>query len=189
MTNIDHFERMFSAFKRTAFRLETLTEYRIEGEEWDEFQSFLRGAPLPSGANAPWAREVEGWTRAGRRVIRVRLLSEALSAYLRYEVEWCYPVSIAAGEDIRFMTRQKAESLVKNEAHLKDFWLFDESEALMMHYEPDGSYAGENVVTAPEQVQPLRQIANILTEHATPAETFYRQLRLTELKVNVTDDM
>ena len=51
------FAHLFTHFERSAFRLETLPEYRVAGE-WDEFARFLAGASRPAGLNAEW---LEKW--------------------------------------------------------------------------------------------------------------------------------
>src|SRR5262245_24626207 len=49
------FRALFESFTASAFRLETLPEYRVEGEA-DEFALYLQGEPLPPDGNEAWCR-------------------------------------------------------------------------------------------------------------------------------------
>jgi hypothetical protein len=64
------FGRLFRHFKRTAFRLETLTEYRV-AEEAEAFASFLAGRERPAGLYSEWIELVARSTNSGKVVERV----------------------------------------------------------------------------------------------------------------------
>ncbi len=88
------FAHLFTHFKRSAFRLETLPEYRVAGE-WDEFARFLAGGSRPAGLNAEWLEMVARSTSSGKVFERVHA-----APYLHYEFAWGYAQSTQAGERI-----------------------------------------------------------------------------------------
>jgi hypothetical protein len=178
-------ERLFATFKRSAFRLETLDEYHVDAEEERDFQRFVHGVPLPQTANAEWADEVKELTSSGKQIIRVRLLPEQVNPYLRFELEWGYPYSAAAGEDIRFLPRKKATQLVGDNKTLVDFWLFDDAEAVILNYNPDATSVDVELVSAGEYLSKLVATSQLVKEAAMPWATFYHHLRTLPLHVNL----
>ncbi|WP_280723139.1 DUF6879 family protein [Kitasatospora sp. MAA4] len=72
---------------------------------------------------------------------RARIVSEPISDYVRFEHEITSGLNIAAGEDVRWLSRRRATDLALPG---NDFWLFDDRLLLVNHF--DGS--GEP--TAPE---------------------------------------
>lgn len=138
---IEEFACLFSEFKRSAFRLETLQQYSVDFEQ-QALRKFLEGEPLPESApNAEWVELVRGNVTAGKAMARVHLLTNPLTPYARFEIEWGYYFSAQAGEEIRFC--------FSNEPGLRklgDFWLFDDTIAVTMHYGGRGEFIGPELV-------------------------------------------
>lgn len=174
---MDIFDELFNGFSREAFRLELLEEYRVGGKEEEEFRTFLGGAALPLGANADWCKDVRAWTQSGKRVIRVRILPEVFNPYLRYEIEWCYPFNISAGEDIRFLRQASFREIIPEAPDLADSWLFDDARLLEMHYTKDGTYLDEELITDSSKVKRVSSISKLLLLHSMPADQFYASYR------------
>lgn len=174
---MDIFDRLFTTFQRRAFRLETLETYRVAGGEWEEFQEFVAGVPLPKGANAGWAKDVAGWTAGGKAVVRVRVLPAELNPYLQYELDWCYPFSLRAGEDIRFISTDRFKAIMGLNDQVGDFWLFDEASVLELQYGSDGSYLGERLVEDRANVAKYVTMSEGLLSEAIPATELFRHLR------------
>ena len=156
----EDFGRLFQAFERTAFRLETLAVYDVE-EEQEEFVDFLAGKPLPpESADNPWVRSMTG---LGKQVGRVHVLSSPLSDYLRYELAW-YPGNIAAGESIGIIdTAQRAVAGLPNH----DFWLFDDVRVYRMHYTDAGQFLGGELLPD-DRLDEYRGYRDIALAHAVP---------------------
>src|SRR6266581_5523817 len=89
----------------SAFRLETLSEYKAKGEV-EELRAFREGRPRPPrnpDTNA-WLRNVADKTAIGCTWRRVHVVDRPLSEYLRFEFIG-YEENIAAGEDVRIADR------------------------------------------------------------------------------------
>lgn len=86
----------------------------------------------------------------GRRFARVRVVSMPLSDYNR----WSYVIAqhnITAGEDIRYLIRERAEEVALPD---HDYWLFDSRKLLIMRFdEADRFLGGEIVEDSAEIVQ------------------------------------
>jgi hypothetical protein len=97
-----------------------------------------------------WLSMVRDAARQGLRFARVRVVSLPFSDYNR----WSYVIAqhnIAAGEDIRYLTSQRAEKLGLP-SH--DYWLFDSRKLLQMRFdEADRFLGGETIEDSAEIVQ------------------------------------
>ena len=81
-------------------------------------------------------------TAEGRRFARVRVVSVPLTDYSRFGV-WCAQFTNGAGEDIRYLERDKAgvEGLPNH-----DYWLFDSRLLVRMHFDDDDHFLGGEVI-------------------------------------------
>jgi len=120
-------------FKRSAFRLETQPVYTVP-QEVELLKRFRNGEAVSLGPDHPWVVRVKDATAAGKTMQRVRVLSNPLTEYERFELS-LYPESAEAGEDIRIMT-----GAAVSHTGFPDFWLFDNSTAIILHYSVDGRF-------------------------------------------------
>jgi hypothetical protein len=92
-----------------------------------------------------WLTMIRAATEAGKRFSRVRVVSLPLSDYSRFGV-WCSQFTNGAGEDIRYLPREEA-----NTAKLPtyDYWLFDSRKLARMHFDDDDSFLGAEIVDDP----------------------------------------
>jgi hypothetical protein len=139
---------LLSSFRSSAFRLETLQVYSVPQEE-EMIAAFKRGEGVKLPDDHPWLRRVREATVTGRQMQRVRIVRYPLSDYVRFEMS-LYPHSLASGEDIRI-----AEACPELDACNRDFWLFDDSIAVVLEYDSEGRFlraeATEHVVTYRQQ--------------------------------------
>lgn len=147
----DGFNQIFLDFRYTSYRLETLQNYDVSYEK-DEYSRFLTGeAQGESRGITGW---VEGTVRkaisAGKRMQRVHVVQEPLSDYIRYEFGWSYKHSVAAGEDVRIIPVRAGEW--PDEIPHCDYWLFDSSLLVAMHYSDDGSFSAAEIIDGPDKV-------------------------------------
>ena len=120
----------FETARHSTFRLETLPFYAGD----PNFDRWLVGEPWQdTESKAHWCDLVRRRTAGGVAMQRVHLVTEPLSDYLRFELEWSYPPNVKAGEDVRV--------LVADYWGATDFWLFDDRELWVMHYDVDGQMA------------------------------------------------
>lgn len=145
------FSEWFSRFRFSCFRLETLPSYGGSGED-SSLAAFLAGGnPPPDAERRDWTRQVQAAAQHGRSMSRVHVVTEPLTDYLRFEIGWSYPQSVAAGEDVRILplvdTGQWPTDVLR-----EDFWLFDSSVLFVMVYDADGMWRGIEWVTDPTRV-------------------------------------
>src|SRR5579859_572287 len=102
---VEEFGALFERFERSAFRIEARDHYDVANER-DEFAAFLEGRPLPprSPESDRWLSLVAAHNAAGRLIERVRIVSQPLTDYTRYEFA-AYRDNIAAGEKVRVLPR------------------------------------------------------------------------------------
>jgi hypothetical protein len=136
--NPDEFGRLFTTFRRTAFRLETLAAYNVP-EEAESLRLWREGKPPPAWQKErEWLRMVANATAAGKSMQRVRVVRRPLSDYVRLEFDWGYPDNIAIGEDIRILELTDGDNVPGMLDH--DYWLFDDVIVVRMEYTSDGSF-------------------------------------------------
>jgi Family of unknown function (DUF6879) len=135
--NTDDFGRLFESFSRSAFRLETLPEYRVEVEA-HYLQLFMLGHPAPeSRKERAWLKTVSRACGAGKAMQRVRVVRRPLTHYIAFELEWGYPENEQAGEEIRILELAPGENLPDAD---HDFWLFDDRMVVRMEYDDEGRF-------------------------------------------------
>lgn len=123
-------------FRVEAWRLETLPQYLVP-QETDELAAFRAGVRIDFRTySSPYVDDLRRLHAEGRRKGRVHVVSRPLSEYLRFEFSRYYEPHARAAEDIRILD-------VTDRAHplpdVQDFWMFDRSTVVLMHYEPDGT--------------------------------------------------
>jgi hypothetical protein len=93
-----------------------------------------------------WLRMVREAAAEGRTFARVRVVDLPMSDWTRYS----YALSahnIAAGEDIRYLGRERAADLPDF-----DYWLLDSSKLIVMRFDETDRFAGGEVVEDPGQI-------------------------------------
>ena len=172
MTNLitgEGFERLFVTFQHTAWRWEAQASYH-EPYELEPLGRWRRGEPDDLAWMADWLGDIRAATAAGRLFQRVRLYPEPPTEYLRWQ-ENVTPANVEAGEDIRIVSADQATELGLPD---HDFWLFDNTQVVRMHFDASGFVGGE-MITDPGTVARHRAWRDIAWTHAVP----YRQYRET----------
>jgi hypothetical protein len=95
-----------------------------------------------------WLDMLQIATGQGRRFARVRVVSLPLNDYSRFGV-WCAQFTNEAGEDIRYLVRSEADSLSLPDY---DYWLFDSSKLVRMHFDDDDRFLGGEVIEDPHEI-------------------------------------
>ncbi|MFI1679294.1 DUF6879 family protein [Streptomyces sp. NPDC020607] len=127
--------------------------------------------PLRPPEMRPWLSLMKEITGRGVEVRRARIFSEPMSDYLRYE-HHLTPSNMAAGELVRWLPRRRASDLALPG---NDFWLFDDTLALFLHFTGDGELSpegDEERSCAPEVVQLCRTAFEAVWERAVPHEEY-----------------
>lgn len=121
---------LFDSFHRSAFRLEGLSVYSVS-EEKEALEVYQEHGQIPAEFGSDWVQFVKGKTDAGKTIRRLRLLSDELTDYEKFELN-AY-TGIAGGEGIRFVKRN-------DHPYEYDFWLFDDKWLVRMNYDNDGRF-------------------------------------------------
>jgi hypothetical protein len=141
-------DRFLSTFRHEAVHLEMRDIYATNIEK-DRFATWLRGEPLDPDAEAqwwrPWFELMKRNSDAGKTLRRLRIVSEPVTDYIRFE--WLDAAQlVAAGEDVRWLPRRKASTLLLPG---NDFWMFDRETVAFTHFSGDGHVLGHEVTTDP----------------------------------------
>jgi hypothetical protein len=118
--------------------------------EAESLQKFLAGEPEYIGDSfRNWLDMVKAATAEGRRFSRVRVVSLPLTDYSRYGIA-CARFTNAAGDDIRYLTRDRARA-IGLPGH--DYWLFDSRTLVWMHFDDtDDRFLGAEIIEDPAAV-------------------------------------
>src|SRR5690348_6058619 len=84
----------------------------------------------------PWLAMIRALTARGRRVERVRVVSEPPADYTRYGL-WLCQSNVDAGEDIRYLDRVRGSGPPDH-----DNWLFDSSPLYLVRFDDEDDLLG-----------------------------------------------
>ena len=163
ITDLDdpRFLAYFTDFQYSAWRLETLQEYRVpyEAEGLAYYREHRRLAPASVDTASPWITKViTPAVEDGRYIGRVHVVENldpgaeqpVFSDYIDFEFGAYYKVNKAAGEDIRLIVIHPGDQV--DDVYLPhypyDFWLFDSSVLMEMNYSKTGEFQKAVVHTA-----------------------------------------
>lgn len=113
--------------------------------ETESFRTFLDGEPDNLVWAEAWFSMIREATAAGRRFSRVRVVSVPLSDYSRFGL-WASQFTNAAGEDIRYLTRNVTQDVM---LPTHDYWLFDSRKLVKMHFGEDDLFLGAEIIEEP----------------------------------------
>jgi hypothetical protein len=178
ITDLDsaEFARLFTSFEHTAYRLERLQQYGVSYED-KSFRAFLADAPLTADhARDEWTAMVRRTVTAGKTLQRVHVVTEPLTDYMRYELEWWYGPNVKAGEDIRILPAPLPEGGLLLPDH--DYWLFDSHHLWVMAYTPDGQFLHAERIDDPAQVVTHAYWRDAALHNAVPYTDYVRRMNL-----------
>jgi len=138
------FDQLFETFEHTAYRLETRDRYNVPLEA-EPIRNFLAGEP-DAAYLADWLAMVRRSTAEGRLFSRVRVVSSPLTDYTRFGL-WIARYTCEAGDDIRYLARDRAAALPDY-----DYWLFDSRRLVKMRFTDDDRFTGAEIVEDPAEI-------------------------------------
>ncbi|MGW3653462.1 DUF6879 family protein [Streptomyces sp. NPDC000878] len=164
---------LFREFRHSAWRLETRTGYASDrsSPNWSEFQ---RGKSFGFNPDSPWHTNVRAQTEAGKRFERVRLVDDPPTEGQRFLLATGLG-NVAAGEDIRNLTRARAKELRLPD---HDFWLFDSKVLARFAFDDEDTTLGVYVTEDPAEVLAACQARDAAWHHAVRTEEFVRRVRV-----------
>lgn len=161
MLSREEFKKHMNSWRTSAWRWECQGIYREPSEE-EPLRRFLAGEPNLEWFQG-WLARVRTWIASGQRIGRVRMLTNPLTDYLRFELS-ITPPAIEAGEDIRFLSAARAAELG---APTEDFWLFDDERVLALRFGEHG-VSGAELITDPGKVSAYRAWRDTASAAAVP---------------------
>jgi hypothetical protein len=125
--------------------LETRDHYKSDNET-DALRQFVADEDVDMGWFQNWLSMIKEATHEGRRFSRVRVVSIPLTDYSRFGV-FCSEYTNAEGEDIRYLTRDRAADLPDY-----DYWLFDSRKLVRMLFDENENFLGGEVIEDPATI-------------------------------------
>jgi hypothetical protein len=167
------FQALVGSFERSAWRLEIQGWYD-EPDEGELLAQWLAdGDPASTLAwFADWPAWIAGQSAAGKRFERVRVLTDPLTDYLRWQLDVITEPAIAAGEDIRVLLAATAATL---DLGRSDFYLFDDRAVAVLDFD-HGQVTGAQLLDEPAELAPFRAIRARAWDHALRFRE-YRRVR------------
>ncbi|WP_308312169.1 DUF6879 family protein [Streptomyces albipurpureus] len=157
--------------KHSAVHLEMRDHYMLDDPGYLAWQQGKRIEQADRSAWwGPWHDHVQEATARGVMVRRLRIVSEPVHDYIRYEYDITF-TNTTAGEHVRWLPRRQATSLSLPGT---DFWLFDAETALFHHFTGEGQLAedGREYTKDPPRVKLCGEAFEAAWALATPHEQY-----------------
>lgn len=158
---------LFEGFTKSAYRLEGLQTYDATGEE-EAFARFLADGSYDLDLSW-WTSMAKGHVEAGHKMTRVRVIVEPLSDYTRFELAG-YPQMAAAGDEIRIIVAPEGGWPAGVPQH--DYWLFDDRDVWLMHYDDAYAFVGAELLDDPERIAEHLKWRDSTIAQSVPLETY-----------------
>lgn len=167
------FRSLLTSARISAVHLEMRDQYAVRDEAGDFARWQQAGERDLDPASAYWAPWVELIARVrarGATVRRARVISEPVTDYIRYEHAGTV-VNLTAGEEVRWLPRQQAATLLLPGC---DLWIFDGETVLFNHFTGFGEWATPDMElsTDPVVVKQCVDSFEAIWERATPHDQY-----------------
>ncbi|MFC0438739.1 DUF6879 family protein [Kutzneria buriramensis] len=157
------FQALVTGFERSAWRLEIQGWYDEPDEGELVAQWLADGDPAPTLTwFADWPAWIAEQGRAGKRFERVRVLTDPLTDYLRWQLDVITEPAIAAGEDIRVLPAAAAADL---ELGGQDFYILDDRQVAVLDFD-GGQVIGARLLDSAADMATFRAIRATAWDHA-----------------------
>jgi hypothetical protein len=166
----ERFVAELRGIKRSAFRLELQAAY-AEPMEAESLQRFASGDPLPPTeveGLVTWFDHVAALTAAGMTYQRVRVHNDPPTLYQQWE-RWVGRWNIDAGEDMRYLTRQKGFEIgLLPAAGDIDWWLLDNRLLITMEFDAEGRRIRTELTDDQATMEQARAWRDLAVQHGVP---------------------
>jgi hypothetical protein len=116
-----------------------------------------------------WLMMVRDATADGKRFARVRVVTVPLTDYSRFGV-WCAQFTNGAGEDIRYLERDRAGGVPGH-----DYWLFDSRMLVRMEFDDHDAFVSCELVEDPAVIVQHNYWRDAAWHHAVKRDNFAEQ--------------
>ncbi|MER7655894.1 DUF6879 family protein [Streptomyces albidoflavus] len=170
-SSVPTFAELLDEATQSAVHLEMRDVYGV-GNEADDFvrwqETGERDTDPASAYWHPWVDLVRRTVARGVAVRRARIVSEPVSAYIRYEHAGTV-VNLGAGEDVRWLPRRQASDLALPG---NDFWLIDGRVVRWNHFSGDGVSTGGEISQEPAVAKLCADAFGAVWARAVPHRTY-----------------
>lgn len=133
-SNLPAFKELIGQAKHSAIHLEMRDTYTPKGPVFVDWQA---GKPIEYDRHLDWVELVQETLARGVTWRRLRIVSEPVTDFIRYEWETTTIVNVPAGEDVRWLPRSRVSDLLFPG---NDFWVFDGRLVRFTEFHGDGSW-------------------------------------------------
>ncbi|WP_316743180.1 DUF6879 family protein [Streptomyces sp. MK7] len=173
---LDEFDRLFTQFEHTAWRLETRRRYASD-ELTTTYAQFRRGEPVNwEGVDAEWCAERREQVALGKRFERVRIVDNPPTDGQLYLLDNARRNS-AVGEEVLSLRREDADRLG---LPAEDFWIFDSRLVARLNFDDADDLVSVELITQPAAVLRYAMVRDAALHHAVPYEEFAARLTAKE---------
>jgi hypothetical protein len=164
---------LFTTFEHTAFRLESRDGYDAD-VKLGAYQDYLAGRielDRERERRERWLGTMRVAVDQGKRVERVRVVPDPLTAALRFEA-WMGKLNAEAGEVIRYLGRERAREI--GIPHLNhDYWLFDSHRLYQLLFDEQDRLTGLELVKDSADVIGANRYRDAAWHYAEPFDQWY----------------
>jgi len=161
------FQELLRSCERSALHLELRDGYSTSDPGYVAWQADPSVNPLKWYGS--WIGLLAEILERGVVVRRVRVVSEPLSEYIRFEHAITPALNLAAGEEVRWLPRRNTSDLALPG---NDFWLFDDRLVMVNHFSGDGQSTGHEVRDDDALVKLCAAAFTAVWERAIPHEDY-----------------
>lgn len=134
MATGDLINELLGSAARSALHLELRDTYASGSEHLGDW---LAGRFDPVERYRAWYDLIAETTARGVAVRRLRIVSEPVTEYIRFEHDATVKLNVAAGEQVRWLPRRRAADLLVPGC---DFWIFDDEVIVFNHFDGPGNW-------------------------------------------------
>jgi hypothetical protein len=135
------FDELLGSCTRTAAHLELRDVYMTDAPAYVDWQEG-RGVD-GAAAYRDWFDVARHTVARGVHLRRLRVICDPVSDYIRFEHSITGELNVAAGEQVRWLPRRRANGLL---LPANDLWLLDDQRVRFGYFGADGSYLGSEIV-------------------------------------------
>ncbi|MGW0958221.1 DUF6879 family protein [Streptomyces gelaticus] len=165
---LEEFDRLFTQFEHTAWRLETRRRYASD-ELTDTYAQFVSGRPVSwEGTDTDWCAERREQVALGKRFERVRIADDPPTVGQLYLLDNARRNS-AVGETILSLGRADADRAGLPD---EDFWIFDSRLVALLNFDDADNLVDVELITEPAAVLRYAMVRDAALHHAVPYDVF-----------------
>lgn len=166
--SVPEFAKLLADCRYSAVHMEMRDSYGVDYEQGDFAEWRRTGRWDNPGYWKPWTDLVRDAVGRGVEMRRVRIVSEPVTEYIRFEHAGTFN-NVGAGEQVRWLPRRNASDIALPG---NDFWLLDDRLVEWNHFTGDGGLVGHELTDAPEVLELCSAAFEKAWKRAVPHERY-----------------